>query len=300
VDLQWSDQPQTWVTGGVISAVAGSANEIIITLDAGFTGNRINTGGTMRCRTLNRQYPTDTVFSAVADRAAPVIDSARFSLCNSDNPDGTVDTLWIRFSEAVHYDSVALIDGFNLLAVANGVPYTFDVTAGHRIVSQNECLFYGMASGVDYPQRGDSIWLKETSHVTDFEGNKQSSPLNRRVAVDVKIPTFTLGMFRIVYGPNPLTPGFGNVFVVQMHPNSRFPIPLDTSLVHAVIYDKVGNPVVELPSAAVVQAAQSYYELKWDGTNKRKRTVGNGTYALILYYNNLKNEPIMVGIQNMR
>ena len=297
ISFSWNKQDAAIVPGNSIVAVPGSTTAIMVAVSGGVTNNEIITAGSMDCSVLNSDYPQDTVFfDAIADSAAPVIHTAQFSLFNGNAAINAIDTLRIVFSETVLPDSVDSIHAFNLFAMETGLPYTFSVK-GRRMINQQEYLFYGSSVGVEYPQAGDSIWLQPESRVTDFRGNVQQSPLNRRVAVWVGSPDISMAMFKIPRGPNPFTPGPNSFFQIRMIPDSRLPIALDSTSARAIIFDKVGNNIKELTSTPVMASTQPYFELKWDGTNRRGRIVGDGTYLLYLYFNEFK-EPIYVGVKN--
>ena len=297
--LRWNDNLRVTVQSDRIAVVTGVINGITVAVDEQVTGTGIITAGTMDCYVLYPEYPADTVYGPASDSAAPVIATASFNLFNGDTLAGVVDTLRMLFSETVLSDPATPIGAFNLRSRSTGQGYTFRVS-GSRLISQREYLYFGKAEGVAYPQAGDSIWLQPEAMVTDFKGNRQTSPLNRRVAVSVGIPDLTFDMFRITFGPVPFNPMAGEQFRLKMIPVSRMPVALDSISIRAVIYDKVGNLIADRSLLPITGVGTPHFGLEWNGTNRRGRIVGNGTYAMFLYYKQLKNKPIMIGVRNGR
>ncbi|MBN1306580.1 MAG: glycoside hydrolase family 9 protein [Chitinispirillaceae bacterium] len=298
ISLQWNKNTPVVIENGRISLIPGSSNDITIAVDSLLTDNDVVTSGWMRSAVVQKQSTLDTVFSDVADSAAPVIGSARFSLYNGDITKGEfVDTLRIVFSEPIRPDSVEKIRAFNLRCAYGDTPqnYTFNVSvtasdSGYRWIGEKEYLFFGRVHVVDYPKTGDLIWLQPESKVTDSKGNIQKSENNRRVPVIVDEVTFSLKDVDRYSGPNPFNPNAETFVLTLRLKASRFPFQLDSSA-RAIIYDAVGSVVTEITSTQ----APAGVRLQWNGTNKKGRIVGNGSYLLCFSFKGEK-ERIMVGV----
>ncbi|MCX7725846.1 MAG: hypothetical protein N2053_03240, partial [Chitinispirillaceae bacterium] len=292
IRLQWNRGDFIEVDGASISFVENSTTEILISINSKITGEEIATSGEMIGAAALKGLSADTSYTTIADSAAPVIYAARFFLSAtiSEN-EKAVDTLRVIFSEPVTTESIKKMTAFNLLRPENGIYYTFNVS-GSQVVTQKEFIFFGTTSGVDYPQSGDSIWIQPEAKLSDFKGNIQLSERNRKVQVLVGEVFFSIkNIVKKVY-PNPFNPFTNESVVIQLIPEkSRFPIKIDTLAV-AVIYDKVGNVVAKLNSKPLSDGA----EIKWNGTNRKGRIVGDGTYLCFLYFKG-ERERIFIGVK---
>jgi len=285
LNLRWNTAPQVPVAPAAISVL--SPAEISIALLPEFTGNKIETGGAMSCAAVFGMSLTDTIIGIVADSAAPVLRSGKFYLSSSQVPQGYLDTLEVVFSESVRFaDSLTM---FNLSSTTTGVQYTF-TKYGYLGTVGDVARYTGIITGVEFPRTGDKVWLPGNSGVADMRNNSQTSPLNRHAPVEVAEVKLSLKDVSIKKAPNPFCPPLGEIFRVKITPLSRFPMQLDSSA-QAVIYDKVGNVV----NKAISLKMDNGVELQWNGTNKKGRFVGIGTYLMILSFKG-DQEKILVGV----
>jgi hypothetical protein len=286
IGLRWNEQPLTIMVKDSMQNV--STNEVVIKVGPSFTQNEIITSGLIEAYVIPTNTVNDTISGYVVDSAAPVIRSAIFNLSSQQATDQYYyDTLDIVFSETVvNYDGVF---GFNLYSTIAGTPYTFTVTE-KRTRTQDTIRFIGRVHDVPFPNTGDLIWLQNNSMVTDIRGNSQNSENNRHAPVVVKDIYLSLKNTKITKGPNPFNPLLLEHFKVIIEPLSRFPMQLDSSA-GTIIYDKVGNVVAKPIPEKTVKGI----EFKWDGRNKKGRAVGNGTYLMILYFKD-ERENVLIGV----
>lgn len=292
--LRWGTLDLTTIDNSTVTFAAGSNSDIAFPIPEQITENRVNTGGLLNSTCIHVNFTGDTLFTSVADSAAPVIDSAWFHLYNGDTTTSsstdTLDTLTILFSEVVDPAAVEYIAAFNLFSIGSQSGYTFNVS-GKRQLGSDQYQFYGTLTGAEYPANGDLIWLQPESQLSDFSGNRQLSPENRKVPVTVDL---LVSYFRQVY-PNPFDPMRESLTIRMVPKKMRFEAPIDASAL-AVIYDKVGNVIVKLDSEPTVNGPC----LTWNGTNTRGRYVGDGTYLCHLYFmDDLESFPIGVARINL-
>jgi hypothetical protein len=289
VGLKWSGNSMKTIGNATIGLSDGSATEITVRTDSTFTNNTVSTAGPMLAAVVQAASPGDTVFSEAADSAAPVISTARFTLYNGDVSAGTFsDTLRIVFSEPLAPDAAARIATFSMMSTQT--PYQFDVT-GCKSIGSREYLFYGRSQGREYPVNGDLIWLLPASRVADIKGNVQLSENNRHVPVSVDDVGFSLKDVEKTACPNPFNPLYEKYRVTLKLKASRFPFQLD-STARVRIFDKVGTAVTELYSRPI----QAGLEILWDGTNRKGRMVGEGSYLFTIFYKG-EREKILVGVK---
>lgn len=225
-------------------------------------------------------FPDDSRSGEIADSAAAVILDASFTAGVSlDELSDKPDTLRVTFSEDVTVESPVNPFLFN----RNGTtPYTLNL----EFISstRNEALFLVKGfNGVDYPLSSDSIWINPFSTVKDLNNIYQNNPSNRRAALTVQKPDI---VWDVIVAPNPYCPDneTGNVNGVRIRivtqSNTRLPIVLHEAYLD--LYDAVGNRVLRNGKFLKTQDGIEYV---WDGTNKRGRKVGSGTYLGIISVN---------------
>jgi len=294
ISLKWNDRDAVTLTPDMLIPVGVGGVDFDVTIPPSVTGGVVSTGGGLGAILTHADYPDENINQTVVDSAPPVIFSATFGLYNGEiGSAAIIDTLRIVFSEPVRVASVERTEGFDLFRPSVG-PYTFSVASFHYI-AENEYVFLGTVQGVSYPVPGDSIRLQPASALADTKGTPQTSPLNRHVAVFVRQPELSLKNVDIRSGPNPFDPHFEE-FVISITPKAmRFPITID-STARAVIHDKVGNMVITLTSVQT----QGGVEIRWSGTNRRGRIVGNGTYLCFFTFFKGSGDPLKVAVRRRR
>lgn len=238
----------------------------------------IKTGGAM---TVLPEYRGVELTSCdVSDRAAPVLTRATYCPGEAIGDGLTAsDTLVVEFSEDV-------------MAFPGGEPFVFEggytVTLRSPVVDGRNCrLVVTALSGVTLPVGGDSVWISQSSGISDTQGNRQEDPSNRRAQLLVKPRPYDLV---VGVGPSPFNPDAGEVLTIRIGPRYAGSVVPELA-VRTAVYDAVGNTVAEYvvgeegsgildmqrnPSTGTV-------ELIWNGENTNGRTVGGGSYLVLGY-----------------
>ncbi|NLD98742.1 MAG: hypothetical protein GX640_02615, partial [Fibrobacter sp.] len=101
--------------------------------------------------------------------------------------------------------------------------------------------------------------------------NVQSNKLNNPVLLDVIEPP---AQWMVQIWPNPMTATSFTVIKVL----SRYAINLSRFTAHIMIFDAVGNKVLEVP----MLNRSRLFEYTWNGRSQSGRLIGSGTYALFI------------------
>ncbi len=229
------------------------------------------------------------------DSAAPVLTSALFcpGIPKSVN-DSFPDTLIVTFSEQIQ-------------KINNEYPFVFKDQNGslykmrlstHSIKGS---AWYFIVSSIDneikYPSANDSVFINHEADVRDTFSNVQKNPDNKRVPLKIRPVPFK---YSIHLGPNPFNPQEEKI---RIQVKSISNIKESTQLrVDLNIYDIFGNSLFSGQKESDINSTVSVVEFTWDGTNKRGRLTGAGTYIAKLIVTNLrtgisKSEKLKIGIK---
>ena len=218
---------------------------------------------------------------AIEDGIAPLISSAIYSIDNSG------DTLIVTFTEPVG----AIPNGYPFkLQNSEGESYTVRVQTESVSDDGMTVIFSVLENSAPDGMAavGDSIWVAESAELTDKQGNTQYEP-NRKVPLGIRVPEKG---FDVAALQNPVdrnnfrsfsVDGWGTVnsgAIVAIVPN--FPLRDIRKSVREIevrIYDAVGNLLSFNPKN---KPYDNRWYIHWDGTNKSKRRVGTGAYAMII------------------
>jgi uncharacterized repeat protein (TIGR01451 family) len=284
VVIRWDQRYYTVPLASVFAS--GGPVLAISTVPAVVAPGRIMTGGAMDLTMTFTQFPDIIRVSAVADSAAPVIDSATLYPGTRDEQTGKLpDTLEIRFSEQVTSATASAFILWSKTALSrygltgsllqgSGLRYRFLVTGTIPELT---------------PGNGDSVWLDPVAAIGDAIGNAQRNELNRRVALKIIWP---LSIWTITISNNPFNPeatrvpdAYRGALGASAPPfgmgiRAWTDSPIDPALFDAevTIYDPLGNTVYFKP----MTGATTGLYFAWDGKNKNLRKVGSGTYLALI------------------
>lgn len=235
------------------------------------------------------EFPSITRSATVYDSVAPVIYSASLKL-SSQTDEEFIDTLTVTFSEDVK--TMESIEEFKLFSMVFNSSYRFMVQDA-RSLNLKTCEYYVITNGVEYPKEKDSIWLK-TGSAVDNHGNIQNSKLNRRVILKVETPPLNI---IISAGPNPFSnKGKSEIYTILIKPQGRAAESVDIEAT-VFIYDALGNKIAKLKQFKDHESS-SIVKYQWDGTNKKGRLVGNGTYMAVIKIKGSETVKKLVGVKN--
>ncbi|HEX2955561.1 MAG TPA: hypothetical protein VHO70_01945, partial [Chitinispirillaceae bacterium] len=249
------------------------------------TGQEIATGGAMMVTVVHKSFgKTNTV--KAADSAAPVLLSATFK----KSVDTDIDTLDVEFSETV---DIIPNDAFLLWSINDKKQYSFECSKnGNSSGSTQNVMIVSKTVGVESPSRNDSIWIRPDAGVKDLNGNAQTNPLNRRALL--KIGQIPLNV-KITSGPNPFAPGVSKIpedpdmpekfkgkkgILIKVGLSNGKAGKLGVSEINGKlrILDGMGTLIYSGTLVKGTIAELNNYYFLWDGTNKKGRMVGTGTY----------------------
>lgn len=237
---------------------------------------------------ISRRYLAD-------DSAAPVLTSALFcpGIPKSVN-DSVPDTLIVTFSEQIQ-------------KINNDYPFVFKGQNGSlykmRLSTQSikGNAWYFIVSSIEneikYPSANDSVFINHLAAVRDTFSNVQTNPDNKRVPLKIRPVPFK---YSIHLGPNPFSPQQEKI---RIQVKSLSNIKESTQLhVNLNIYDRFGNSLFSGQKESDINSTVSVVEFTWDGTNKKGRLTGAGTYIAKLIVTNLRtgvsqSEMLKIGIK---
>jgi hypothetical protein len=281
---KWNDKRESRIEAG--SASVSNENSRIINIAVKgneITGLDIVTSGVMTVTIDHKKFGTiNSVL--VNDSAAPVILGATFRKSIEE----TLDTLEVEFSEAM---DVVPQDAFILFSIKEITQYSFaSKEKGNAVgISKKEFLISEIR-GVENPSRNDSIWISPDAGVKDMNGNVQAKASNRRALL--KIGQIALS-FTILSGPNPFSPGVSEIandndipekiqgkrgFLVKINLGKTGPLSISEIKGTFRILDGLGNLIYTGTLLKGSVTDQNNYYFLWEGTNKKGRTVGTGSY----------------------
>jgi hypothetical protein len=276
LSINWNNKKDN-VSVGSSTAKNSSDNPKMVQVSVNgsqITGQEVATGGVMTVTVVHKNFgKTNTV--KAADSAAPVLVNATFKKAI----DSGIDTLDVEFSEVV---DIVPDDAFLLWSVQQGRQYSFVCSEKSKSTAvTKKTMIIKTINDVEDPSRNDSIWIRPDAGVKDMNGNIQSNPSNRRalLKIDLKL--------KIVSGPNPFIPGVNKSPVdpdvpTRMKMKNGFMIKVTTGNTEikgkVAIFDGLGSLIYsDSLVKGAISGVDNYYFL-WDGTSKRGRMVGTGTY----------------------
>jgi hypothetical protein len=208
------------------------------------------------------------------------------------------------------------------LITRGGIKYYLDLTSfstNQELV--NFLVEYNGIHGVDFPAKGDSIWIDAKFGIVDLKNNIQTVDNNRHAELIVKPKPVCIDIHPLV----PFTPasgsfkipeltGIGNDMLAQLVRQKGLLVIVDflTDLISVghtvtasmVIYDPLGNRIAsgstDDPGEGTINMGVRNNKnltqliIYWKGYNLKNRRVGNGTYLVKLYIslNDTKNQSI--------
>lgn len=246
--------------------------------------NKVNTSMMIELPIVFSSKPTEPVLPKVLDKAAPVIVSAKI-LPGAELNGGSGklnDTLLAEMSEKLA-DPLGS-EPFNFVTGSNGTRYSLRL----RLVGSDNTTYRFIVESTNgnIINSGDSICINHGAKVSDLNGSIQENSNNRRVAI-----VWPPAKWKISIGPNPFKPGEsmvpanlsdrGNGFgtVIRVKPTSS--VNINNVQVTCKIFDLLGNMLFEKKCSI---QGDSYYAV-WNGVNKNYRTVGAGTYKVVVTCN---------------
>jgi uncharacterized repeat protein (TIGR01451 family) len=262
-------------------------------IDVKSKSQKINTSMMIELSIVFTSAPLKPVFTTVSDKAAPVIVSGKIVPgMNLDDGSGRLsDTLLVEMSEKLAEPLGSEI--YNFLTSSTGTRYSLRL----KMIGKNAATYRFIIENVNgvMINSGDSIWINSDAKLSDLYGAVQDNIKNRRVALSIVWPA---AKWKVAIGPNPFKPGEtavpdnipnrGNGFgtVIRIKPTSS--VNSNTVNVTCKIYDLFGNMLFE---KKCVNQGDSYYVV-WDGSNKNYRTVGAGTYKVVVICDDGSNKVI--------
>jgi hypothetical protein len=224
-------------------------------------------------------FPGQSRSGGVVDRAAPVLKKAELHPGKA-KPDGTIskDTLYVDFSEPM-----------NPTLSSDKTPYKFFKTRTGGIEYQAQLISPAIRNQLSYsylvdtiigpyPASGDSVQIDgDTPIVSDVKSNFQKALSNLKVKLDVIAPNVDTLMVQV--GPNPFRPTDGQKVTVMIDPLVKV-----AESVHLVmkfgIYDQLGNLLYQKEGESDNNSTK--FKFEWNGKNLNGRTVGMGSYMLVI------------------
>ena len=240
--------------------------------------NGVKTSGAMFVRVRFISNVNETRNAEIADMAAPVLLGARLQTGTADTTGSSDDTLYTSFSEPVRIGATPY--PFQFLQKKTQ-PYTLTLELAY--VKGDSAVFkLAGVDGVSYPEAGDEVYINPVSAVGDSGMVWQNNVANRRVSLQLR-RTLSWGVQVL---PNPSNPElilFDTASVmIRIVSDVNVHTPIAVSDATISIYDKVGNAVVR--SAPFVTDARGVV-FYWNGTNRHRRKVADGTYVGIVTVN---------------
>ncbi|MCX7727100.1 MAG: hypothetical protein N2053_09665, partial [Chitinispirillaceae bacterium] len=216
----------------------------------------------------------------VKDSAAPVIVEAIYKIAdqNVSLQSKPLDTLIVIFSEEV---VVASNVNKPLLFKKGEVPYFIQLQL-HSIKNQTAVFLVKEIEGISYPENGDSVWINPIYAIGDSL-TWQNNPSNRRVLLQVKRGALSWDVIAVPNPFNPYNRGIvdSSVTIHIINPvNPLLPVNIPDAMLS--IYDQVGNIVAK---SLKFEKTEKGPICKWNGTNRKGRIVGDGTYIGIVTVN---------------
>jgi RNase P/RNase MRP subunit p29 len=227
------------------------------------------TSGNMDIAIMFNEYPGYTASHFVNDSAAPVILDAYFSEgLESATTDKSSDTLVITFSEDVQ-DIRDEQPFFFKTPEPSGGAYAMRLSSlGH---TSTKYLFkVNRIDGSGYPDENDSVFINPLGNVMDIIGNIQTNENNRRALLRTRPASLE---FSLIIGPSPFDPAKERLFItVDPKMKNTNAIRIRSEI---IIHDCLGNLLFRH-----MEENNGIIKCTWNGTNRKGRRVGTGTYLL--------------------
>ncbi|MBN1602327.1 MAG: fibro-slime domain-containing protein [Chitinispirillaceae bacterium] len=250
----------------------------------GYFDKEIMTTGAMTPQIEFLDFPGRQYSAQVNDSAAPVIVDALFAEGYLEtNGTATPETLTITFSEPV----LPCTSEQPFLFIVRPNPNELD-TLRHELYTlrlnelsrANDKVVYTVleVSGKGYPSTSDSVYINPEATIEDAARNVQNNTANRRV--NLKVQPIKL-RFSLSAGPSPFIPGVEKVYIT-VDPAVRTRNEIDIHA-HAYIFDPLGTCIYDTQDRS-----NQTIKLEWNGTNRKGRQVGTGTYLLIVEMTDMK------------
>lgn len=232
----------------------------------------VKTSGNMFAQVRFTEYVNEERTVALKDSAAPVIAAAVFKYGTVVTAGlGAIDSFIVDFTEPVVVTDIP--EPF-VFQAKDGSPVTMLLKLSG--VNQQRALFRVEQLGGKLPETGDLVSIHIGSAVRDTLVNWQNNQANRKVPVTVQRGAVK---WDVVAYPNPYNPAIqvhdttGTAIRIVNPVNTLIPLTLGSA--HISIYDGVGNPVVVKGAFRQTPTGPVFH---WDGTNRKRRYVANGTY----------------------
>lgn len=308
LELSWENGTRKEVDHEFISFAGDERTEIVVGIEGFLTGDRIVTDGKMRAFARFGGFEDYESVIDVSDKAAPVIISAILS--PSGETENIIDTLIVEFSEPAVINSK---EPFELYSDDLSKNYSFVIGNFNNVNNKTVKFYVSEFVGIEFPSNRDSIRINPQAGISDMIGNSQDNPINRRVLMDVKPLPVTV---KLEGGPNPFIVNqslinndvelpaqiAGKLFgyLLKVIPISRVNTKQEISG-EVKIYDALGNYVYGRELIASKNQNSSVKYFHWEGTNKKGRYVGSGTYLAIVRVKNSTGmeikERIFIGVK---
>ncbi|MDG5816070.1 fibro-slime domain-containing protein [Chitinispirillales bacterium ANBcel5] len=247
------------------------STQIEVNLTDAFSQTLIDqTSGNLVARAEFNSFDSFTTSQTLQDSAAPVLVSALYSYCDSDTY--CTDTLFITFSEEV-------------LDVPHSTPFLFEETEHNQNYSmelqqlranRSEWAFLVRSlNDIEYPLEGDSVWINPEANVADLYSNVQDISTNKRVPLAIRLPK---PEYEVFAGPNPFDPAEESL-QIHITSSTKTRVHIDFSA-NITIYDNVGNIVHK--EIKENKLYSNKIQTEWNGLNTNGRTVGIGSYLIVV------------------
>ncbi len=334
------------ITFSVKDSRGNSAENLVIFDDNGdntsfsarFSGMELFTGGRqiiLEHHQVSSEF--DTLLSATAeDKAAPVIESARYYQRKNEDDNTRTDSLEVEFTESVDMDAFSLNSNqspFNLFSLLSTIEgYSIELSSASSDNSNKNLTFVvDTLIGISYPANNDSINISaENSIVSDAQGNVQENPENIKRAMTVEPKPYEFNITarsgdrieNLIIPPSLINRIKEGITIehgvnVTLFPKDARLEGVDIEKIKASIFDHTGNLIGELVYDDIINRERQYtqednvqigidentggFAILWNGRNSSGRRVGSGSYLMRFEYRDSdgksNNFEIFVGIK---
>jgi fibro-slime domain-containing protein len=264
------------ISGEKIANVGADKKQLTFDVRGNFE-KQIATSGLMTPHIEFLDFPGRQYSAPINDSAAPVILDALFAEGYlATNGTATPETLTVTFSEPVLPGDSGQLFIFIVKQNANEA-YTLKLKELSRI-SNTVSYTVLEVSGKGYPSTSDSLYINPEATVEDAANNVQNNAANRRVKL--KVQPIKL-RFSLSAGPTPFVPGVEKI-LITVDPAVRTRNEIDIHA-HAYVFDPLGTCIYDTQDRS-----NQAIKLEWNGTNRKGRQVGTGTYLLIVEMTDMK------------
>lgn len=240
-----------------------------------------STSGVMNIRINFTDFPGYSAVNGVRDSAAPVITEAWFyEGVKQSRTISPFDTLLITFSEDVQ--SIDFEEPFLFKpSISSRPPYSIILMNNGNTGLKHSFLVVNI-QGNGYPDKNDSVYINVSGNIKDKFDNLQNHPLNHRVLLQTKPATTQL---IISVGPSPFDPEKEKL-LITIDPLVKTKNIADIS-VEITIFDGLGTMTYKH-----LEQSPGKITHYWNGSNRKGRIVGTGTYLLLVKATDLKTNQI--------